>query len=180
MFPPFSISHSLIVVSSLLEAITFESSRHDTSVIIPVCPRRLKNSRPVNASHTNSPPLRSPVASSTPSALYSTAVTQSVCFLISRSTLPSAVEYTRTSFDGPPTAICVWSAEMSAARMASVSPPTSSTFSPVCTLNSTALPLCPPRPPATSTNCALRENFTLLICPCSNGSTPTSWPWSVL
>ncbi|QEL13206.1 hypothetical protein PX52LOC_00059 [Limnoglobus roseus] len=56
-----------------------------------VCPRRLKYSRPVNASHTNKPPLRSPVASSTPSGENSTAVTQSVCFLISRTTDPSAV-----------------------------------------------------------------------------------------
>ena len=76
--PPFSISHSLIVVSSLHVASTFESSRHETSVIIAVCPRRLKYSRPVNASHTNMPPLRSPVASSTPSGLYST-VTPSRC-----------------------------------------------------------------------------------------------------
>ena len=47
MLPPFSISQSLTVPSSLAEATTFESSRQLTSVMAAWWPRRSKNSRPV-------------------------------------------------------------------------------------------------------------------------------------
>ena len=77
--------------SSLDEATTFESSRQEMSVMAAVWPRRSKNSRPVCASQTTRPLLRSPVASSTPSGLNSTAVTHSVCFFISNISEPSAV-----------------------------------------------------------------------------------------
>ena len=79
----------------------------------------------------------------------------------------------RTIFAGPPRAICVWSAEMSAARTASVSSPTSITCSPVATFQTTALPLCPPRPPPASSSLPLRLNLSELTCPCANGSTPS-------
>ena len=90
---PFSISQSLTVPSSLAEARTFESGRQVMSVIAAVCPGRSKNSRPVCASQTIRPLLRSPVASRTPSGLNSTAVIQSVCFFdLDSSSWPSVVE----------------------------------------------------------------------------------------
>ena len=91
MLPPFSISQSLTVPSSLDEATTFESSRQLTSVMAAWWPRRSKNSRPVWASQTIRPLLRSPVASKTPSGLNSAAVIHSVCFRISWASEPSAV-----------------------------------------------------------------------------------------
>ena len=77
--------------SSLADATTFESSRQLTSVIAAWWPRRSKNSRPVFASQTISPLLRSPVASNTPSGLNSAAVIHSVCLRISVASDPSAV-----------------------------------------------------------------------------------------
>ena len=88
---PFSISQRRIEPSSAAEATTLESSRQETSVIAAVWPRRSKNSRPVWASQTIRPLLRSPVASRTPSGLNSRAVTHSVCFFISNWSAPSAV-----------------------------------------------------------------------------------------
>ena len=79
---PSFISHSRIVPSSPDDASTFESPRQLTSNTAPLCPRRFKYSRPVAASQTNNPPLRSAVASNTPSGLNCTPYTQSVCFFI--------------------------------------------------------------------------------------------------
>src|SRR5262245_43160147 len=158
----------------------FESSRQLIPVIAAVCPRSEKYSRPVNASQPKTPPLRSPVASSTPSGLYSKAVIQSVCFLLSSTFSPSLVGQMRISLFGPPSAICVWSAEMSAASTASVSSPTSMIFSPLVTLQTTALPDCPPRPPAARSRLPLRLNFSTVGKPYGNGRTPASASVSVL
>ena len=91
MLPPFSISQSLTVPSSLHEARTFESSRQLTSVMKLACPRRSWNSRPVADSQTIRPLFRSPVASKTPSGLNSAAVIHSVCLRISKAKEPSDV-----------------------------------------------------------------------------------------
>ena len=91
MLPPFSISQSSTVAVFAGRRQTFESSRQVTSVIAAWCPRRSKNSRPVCASQTIRPLLRSPVASKTPSGLNSAAVIHSVCLRISVASEPSAV-----------------------------------------------------------------------------------------
>ena len=76
--------------SSPAVARTFESSRQLMAVTAALWPSRAWNSRSVPASQTQTPPARSAVASSTPSGLNSTAVTQSVCLRISVTTAPVA------------------------------------------------------------------------------------------
>ena len=148
-------------------------------MIAAVCPRRSKNSRPVWASQTRRPLLRSPEASRAPSGLNSTAVTHSVCFLLSYTSWPSAVAYTRRTLLGPPRATSPWSGLMSAARTASYSLPTSNTRLPVFTSQATARPDCPPRPPPAMSRAPLRLNRRTWIVPSGNGTTPTRW-WSVV
>ena len=62
-------SQTRTVPSALAEARAFESARQARPVTAPVCPRRVKNSLPDFASQTNSPPNRSPAATSSPSGL---------------------------------------------------------------------------------------------------------------
>ena len=89
---PFSISHRRIVPSSLPVASRFESVRQETLVTEAVCPVSVRKSRPVAASQTTTPPLRSLVASSTPSGQNEVAMIQSVCFRSSCSRSPVSVE----------------------------------------------------------------------------------------
>src|SRR4051812_15234419 len=90
MFPS-AMFQNLIVPSWLADASNCESPRKHASVTPSLCPAQLYTSRPVLASHTHSPPARSPDARYFPSGLYAIACTQSVCFLIACATAPSAV-----------------------------------------------------------------------------------------
>ena len=75
---PFSISKSATLPPSPAAARTMESARQLRLVTPPSTAGSRWNSSPVSASRTKIPPARSAEATSTPSGLKATAVTQSV------------------------------------------------------------------------------------------------------
>ena len=129
--PPEETSHFRTRPSSPQVTTTLPSGLQSRPRIAAGWPPSDMYGAPDSPSHTCSPPPRSAVASSTPSGLYATAVTQSVCFTMRCTNPPSPARWTLTIRDGPPIATRSRGRSTSQARTSSTSAPTLATSSPV-------------------------------------------------